>query len=125
MTVTDHLRQHLLGSLGYAQPSRRMPSLDILRETEWSPRFAQLMRNRLVMGAFRYGRFGSSKKGGYDCLRAIACHAVVYRCTGNLEALVDIANLALVEFVESRHPLKHWTARDDSEHAPANEEGAR
>jgi hypothetical protein len=39
-----------------------------------------------------------------------------YTETGNLECLVDVANLAQLEFVESRHPLKHFRSAHDVDH---------
>lgn len=93
-----------------------MPSLDELRKSEWSPEFEQLMRNRLIIGAFRYGRFGTPRPQ-YDRMASITKRAGLYATDGNLEHLVDIANLALVEFVEGRHPLRHFAAQDDVIHA--------
>lgn len=29
---------------------------------------------------------------------------------------LDVANLCLLEFVECRHPRKHWHSTDDGEH---------
>ena len=39
-----------------------------------------------------------------------------YQETGNTELLVDVANLCLCEFVEGKHPNKHFRAVDDGEH---------
>ena len=111
-SVTDHIREHLLASV---MPSK-IPSLEELRETEWSSEFEHRMRNRLIMGAFRYGRFHDPGKGQYDQVASIRRHLIEYECTGNLEHLVDVANLALVEYVFGSHPMRHWHAQDDSEH---------
>jgi len=93
-----------------------VPNLERLKKTQWSEEFEQLMRNRLVMGAFRYGVFGKKGKPKYDSISSIIKIAKQYRKTGNTELLVDIANLALVEFIEGNHPLKHFKALDDAEH---------
>jgi hypothetical protein len=37
-----------------------------LRRTEWSVKFENLMRNRLIMGALRYGRLGAANKPKYN-----------------------------------------------------------
>jgi hypothetical protein len=86
-----------------------------LWKTEWSPRFEKLMRNRLVMGALRYGRLNSPGKPKYDLLKAIKARVDRYAETGNVEFLVDVANLALLEFEEGNHPNKHFAAIDDRE----------
>lgn len=119
MTIDWFLRQAWRWSAGLPEerPPARLPDLPVLQQTEWSPDFEHLMRNRLIMGAFRYGLFNDPKKGHYDHTGAIAKHLLQYIDDGNLEHLVDIANLSLVEFCRSRHPKRHFNAQDDSTHA--------
>jgi len=114
-TVTECLREHLLLSLGCHVDQRRLPDLPELIRIRWSPAFEWMMRRRLIIGAFRYGLFNEGSK--WDQVSSIRRHLDLYEKTGNLEDLVDVANLALVEFVEGSHPNRHWKARDDSEHA--------
>ena len=110
-TVTEHLREHLMARADL--PPERMPSLTELRRTEWSDEFAQLMRNRLVMGAFRYGRLATGAGVGLGRVASIAKRVERYIETGNDELLVDIANLAMVEFMLGVHPTKHFDALDE------------
>jgi len=86
---------------------------DALRRTEWSGEFEQLMRNRLIMGALRYGVFGDRRKPAYDRMARAERLIAQYRETRNREALVDLANMALCEYVEGRG---HWEPQDDGEH---------
>lgn len=120
-TVTQHLRNGILASIGMSEEEtpERLPDLDTLKRTEWSPRFERLMRNRLIMGAFRYGRLHHPNRPNYDYIAGIIRHAEAYQEDGNLEHLVDIANIALVEFEEGPHPLKHFKGIDDGEHVQA------
>ena len=94
----------------------RRPSLEGLRQTQWSDEFEGLMRNRLVMGAFRYGTFLEQKYRRHDNPASILQHCEQYQKTGNAEHLVDIANLALVEFVLPSHPYFHFDSIDDGNH---------
>jgi hypothetical protein len=91
-------------------------SYDELRKTEWSEEFEKLMRNRLLMGFFRYGRMGDKNKPVYDRKESILSRIFKYEETGNTEYLVDIANLCMLEFVEGRHKNKHFKSIDDGEH---------
>jgi len=84
--------------------------------TEWSQRFEMLMRNRLWMGAIRYGVINEPGKPKYDYMTSIVSRAKLYRQTGNQELLVDIANLCLVEFEQKGHPLAHFESIDDGDH---------
>ncbi len=65
-TVSNLLREHLYYSIcGVPVNTNKMPDLDELIITETNERFIQLMKNRLVMGAFRYGRMKDKEKGEY------------------------------------------------------------
>jgi len=87
-----------------------------MQESEWSPEFEKLMRNRLMMGSIRYGKLKATGKPAYDRTASIMKRLEKYKETGNKEFLVDCANLCLVEFVECKHPNAHFSAIDDGEH---------
>lgn len=112
----DILRQRLLTQAGLVEPPAPKFTLDELAASEWSPEFERLMRNRLIMGALRYGKLRAPGKPQYDRFRSMFKRLLAYRDSGNTELLVDIANLCLCEFVECHHPLRHWHAVDGGEH---------
>lgn len=119
MRITDWLRARLLGHVIDTPVGNIQESLDELRKTEWSDEFEQLMRNRLLVGCFRYGRMSDPNKGKYDHVESIRERLKLYEQSGNLEHLVDVANFSLVEFVHPRHPNAHFEATDDVIHAQA------
>jgi len=109
MSIHDDIRKHLLDQLGLSDIfAEGSVDLGLLERSEWSPDFEQLMRNRLIIGALRYGKIGSASKPQYDRISEIIQRAKQYRETGNDELLVDIANMALLEYVEGVHPQKHF-----------------
>ena len=118
MTIFEYLRTRLLEAKGLIEARKldRRYSIYNLQQTEWSPEFEQLMRNRLIMGALRYGLLHDKNKPTYDRMASIKKRADKYAETGNLEFLVDMANLCLLEFEEGQHPKKHFHAIDDGEH---------
>lgn len=126
-TVTAYIREHLLSRVGVVGPAPRLPALQELAATEWSSRFEQLMRNRLIMGAIRYGRFrdGAKTKATYDLVGAVRGKVELYAKTGNAEYLVDAANYCLLEFEFGTHPRRHFHARDDHDHCRKSEAGVR
>lgn len=91
-------------------------SLVELQKSEWSFEFEKLMRNRLIMGALRYGRIGAKNKPKYDRVTSMIKRLNKYQETGNKEFLVDVANLCLLEFEECHHPTAHFNSIDDGEH---------
>lgn len=111
------LRERLHAQAGIiTSPPGPRYTLEQLASTQWSPTFERLMRNRMIMGSMRYGILGAPNKPRYDNIRSILNRLNIYRETGSLETLVDIANLCLCEFVEGRHPKRHWSTADSGEH---------
>jgi len=115
-TVSQYIRHHLLNTLGYVKTTKQKPSLESLKETEWNKDFEKFMRNRLVMGALRYGLFSTKNSTTEKNIISMKNKVLLYEQTGNLECLVDIANMAQVEFTHSNHPTKHFNATDDKDH---------
>ena len=98
------------------EPEKRNISIDELRKTEWSHDFEDLQRHRLIMGALRYGRLNAPNKPDWDRPPDIIRRIQAYQKTGNLEFLVDAANLCMLEFEEGKHPDRHFISHDDSQH---------
>ena len=110
-TIRDKIRTNLLKRCvdGVIGEHRKMTFEDIL-DDNWSSDFETLMRNRMVIGFFRYG------KSEYDLIGSIKKRIEKYVIDGNQEHLVDCANLLMLEFKNGNHPKKHFTAIDDGEH---------
>jgi hypothetical protein len=68
------------------------------------------------MGAFRYGLLNADGKTQYDRTADIIRRIESYIKSGNLENLVDAANLAMLELEEGTHPGRHFYPGDDSGH---------
>ena len=94
-------------------PKRIIPSYESLKETEWSPTFEKGMRDRLIMGAIRYGCLHERGKPKYDRISSAIKRFEKYKETGNAEFLLDIANLCLLEFEEPNHSNFHFSAIDE------------
>lgn len=110
-SVHEHIRASILQRL----PSvANMPDLASLKKSEWSPKFERLRLNRLIMGAFRYGLLGAPGKPQYDRIDCMIRRLQKYRDDRNAEHLVDVANLAMLEFVEGTH--NGVVSVDDGEH---------
>ena len=114
--ITDHIRDRLLAGVSDAPIGDKSESRDSLLKSEWSDEFEKLMRNRLLMGRYRYGRMDRKTDRNYDRTGSIIRRIRHYQQTGNMEFLVDAANLCLMEFVHCDHPSKHFAAADDGEH---------
>ena len=109
----DVLRNRLLKRTGVTKTS-----LEDLRKSEWSPRFERLMRNRLIMGSFRYQKFETKRKSfDYDIASEAIKRIQKYQTDGNTEHLVDAANMCLLEFEFGKHRTKDFESIDDGEHA--------
>ncbi len=99
------------------EPGAGTLKYDDLARSEWSDEFEQYMRNRMIMGAMRYGLIGDPRKPHYDRIEFMRRKLDEYEKTGNLELLVDTANGAMLEYLEGDHPKRNFTALDGGEHA--------
>lgn len=118
ITVHDILRDRLLTKAGVKLKIQPDTTIDLvlLKKSEWSLEFEELMRNRLIMGFFRYGPFNKQNRDTIPMIQSIIKRSKQYLITGNDELLVDIANLAMKEFAVGKHPKKHFKSIDDGEH---------
>jgi len=100
------------------QPQKKLDLYELMK-SEWCYEFETLMRNRLLMGAFRYGTMnhtGKKNKQKYDRMNSMIKRLEIYKKDGNDEHLVDVANLAMMEFIEGSHQNKHFASIDDGHH---------
>jgi len=79
----------------------------------WSHKFEGIMRSRLRMGGQRYGWLGSPDKPQYDRLKDIHNRVDRYKKIGDPRHLADVANFALLEFVEGDHHARHIPEKND------------
>ena len=89
-------------------------SLEQLKKENWSAMFDKVLisfdqklvgmqHNRLCLGSLRYGKFGDKEKAArQDRERYIENKVEILRKTKNIECLLDIANILLLESVESK-----------------------
>ena len=115
MTNSQWLRKRIYDQCGVVVTSTSR-SIEELSRTEWSAEFETLMRNRLIQGALRYGVLNDPSKPQWDRVSDMKKRLDLYSEDGNTEHLVDVANLALLEFEEGIHPLKHFSSNDDLIH---------
>lgn len=132
----DILRQRLLLRAGLAEPPPpkfTREQAEKLYESERLHEFEKLCRNRLVMGALRYGPLADAPhhdEHGYDehvahgfpqslaarpgskRIASAIKRLIKYQETGNQEHLVDAANLCGIEFEYGNHPRAHFDAID-------------
>jgi hypothetical protein len=76
----------------------------------------KLMIHRITVGRYRYGKKGTKK---YYYMESVETRLHKYSIDGNLEHLVDVANLLMLEFELGQHPKRHFKSIDDGEHVHA------
>lgn len=114
-TVHDYLRARLLQQAGIFESSEAAPSLDAIARMQSCSSFEEYRKNRMIMGYFRYGSLQSQiGRAKYDNIGSIEKRLTIYKSDHNREHLVDIANLAMIEF--ATHPNYPFKAADDGIH---------
>lgn len=114
--IHDVIRERLLHKAGLVElppPRFTLESFERQAQDQWSPRFEVLMKNRLRMGLLRYGPFGAKGKPYFNMMNSVKKRLDQWEEDGNDEHLVDIANLCMCEFIEGKHPKKHFKAQDE------------
>lgn len=116
------------------QTFENYPSLEVLKQTQWSPEFEvlmqkvyervkdqtdlpwnpefiQYMKNRLIMGAFRYGLMEKQDYGRFDLSAYIFGKISKFfkNPSKNLECLIDAANNCLITFVHGKRIGQQFT----------------
>jgi len=121
MTAHDVMRDRLLRRAGLIPPVPTI-SLKEMEALQWGSEWQDvlgLMKNRMVMGGYRYGPYRDQKKGQYDNISDVRRRLKLYEQTGNMEHLVDAANITILECMVKSHPKFHFNSIDDGEHAKA------
>lgn len=70
-------------------------------KTEYSEKFDEIRQNMMIMSYYKYGPL-KDNYGNYKCMNAIENLKIrlqKYIETGNIEYLADVANFAMIEFM--------------------------
>lgn len=90
--------------------------IHVLKNSEWSDEYEKLRRNRMVMGAFRYGPIQTQEMEAYDYLKECRRRLRLYEETLNLEHLVDCGNMLMLEYIKGKKDGLVVEAIDDGTH---------
>lgn len=102
-----------------------MDRLDMSKE--YSERFDELRRNRVVISYYKYGPAETNYRKGYSkAIPSLEKCLEKYKETGNTEYLCDLANYAMFEFMYPQHEGAYFKATPSEESAgivgmPVNE----
>lgn len=82
-------------------------------DSQWSEEFERLRFHRMAMSFFRYGNLHRPDRPRYDHIGYVIKHCKAYLETGELENLIDAANMLMLEFMRPNcHPSPHFTPSD-------------
>jgi hypothetical protein len=72
-------------------------------KTEYSPKFDELRKNRMIQSFYKYGPASKNYgEGRVDAIGSLELCLEKFKKTGNTEYLVDVANYAMLRYM---HPL--------------------
>jgi len=92
-----------------------VPDIDKIKQLQYSKKFTKLMNNRMIMGFFRYGK-KKTRNANYDYIASAKRRILLYEQIGNLEYLVDAANMLRMEFDTPQNSKAYFKSIDDKEH---------
>lgn len=91
-----------------------MTEKEKILQTEYSQKFDEIRKNMMVMSFYKYGPL-KDNYDTYKCMDAIGNlkkRLEKYERTGNTEFLADIANYAMLEFMNPQLPGAHYEPTD-------------
>jgi len=113
-TVNEWIRRGMMRRLDVYRVSDAELN-DTVTERIGDPTFTRLRANRIKMGYRRYELYG--RNAAYAAIDGAIKRLQEYRSSGNLELLVDAANLVEVEWNNrSVNPGARLVSGDDGEH---------
>ena len=83
-------------------------------DTEFSMVFLQGMVDRMGVSYFKYGPVAEAK-GKINEIESLKIRLNKYLETGNTEYLMDVANFAMIEFMQPSHPRAYFRPTDARE----------
>jgi hypothetical protein len=70
----------------------------------------------MVMSSYKYGPLRVNYgEGLVNSIKSLKLRLQKYEETGNTEFLADVANFAMIEFMQPQHPKANFKATDSSE----------
>ncbi len=120
-SIHDIMRERLLLRAGVVKPAQvQTYSMKEMEALQWGEEWQHilfLMKNRMLMGGYRYGPTPLQKPREFDNIADIKRRLDLYEVEGNMEHLVDAANITIIECLKKSHPNFHFSASDDGVHA--------
>lgn len=115
--VNDFIRENIYKQKGLLDPETKS-----FNELKFTERFSELdlmckCNNRMIMGAYRYGKLYSKEKVLYLSIEDLKLRLQLYIDTGNMEHLIDLINYAKLAFMFCIHPNSHFKFTDDKIHS--------
>lgn len=82
----------------------------------YSYKFSELMEARMRTSHYKYGDLDKSYPFPANAMASLEVRLQLYRDTGNVEWLIDVANFAMIEALYPAHPNAHFrpTSSDES-----------
>lgn len=87
----------------------------ILR-SEYSEWFDELCKDAMLMSFHKYGKVANNyATGNVDAIKTLEGRLAKYKETGNISWLIDVANMAMIEFMYPQHINKHYRGTESHE----------
>jgi len=124
-TSHDIMRERLLVNVTaetYWQKADALPvGKQAMEDMQWNSdewqEVLMLMKNRMSFGGYRYGPTKKQARRAFDNIADIHRRLDLFTETGNMEHLVDSANICIIACLKKDHPNFHFESIDDGDHA--------
>jgi hypothetical protein len=93
---------------------------DTMTDLQWGEdwlKILDLMKNRMEMGGYRYDPHRNQRPGQFDNVADAKRRLDLHDKDGNMEHLLDAANITILACLKKAHKKFHFTSIDDGVHA--------
>lgn len=92
-----------------------MRSYEEILKTEYSPEFDAIRKKAMVMGHYKYGLIKENREAkATDMIKSIRMRLDKYERDPNTEFMADIANFAMIEFMQPNTPGAYFKYTDSN-----------
>jgi len=119
--LRDRLQANVTATEYWQKPDAVKTDRQAMSDAQWGDPMWQhvldLMHNRMEMGGYRYGPHRNQRKNQFDNVADSIRRLKLHQEDGNMEHLLDAANITILACLKKAHKNFHFESIDDGVHA--------
>lgn len=93
-------------------------AIESILKSEYSKEFDEKRKRSMITSYYKYGKAALNYPNNVDAIASLEQRLNLYKQTGNMDYLIDIANFAMLEFMFPRKKDSFYKAIADEKESP-------